>query len=114
MQRVSVGVKNGGGEASERALEVVQGRDGGGLDEHSDGKGEKQRDATALRCGDLGYDWNEGRLGRIPRVEVGAPDGHVGLGGGGLGQGGEKWLWQERRTWDTLGSGFGDDQAAGV
>lgn len=32
MQRASAGVKSGRGEASKRALEVVQGRDGGGLD----------------------------------------------------------------------------------
>lgn len=37
MQRANIGVKSGGEEASERALEVVQGRDGGSMDSDSDG-----------------------------------------------------------------------------
>lgn len=37
VQRANIGVKSGGEEASERALEVVQGRDGGSMDSDSDG-----------------------------------------------------------------------------
>lgn len=37
VQRANIGVKSGGEEASERALEVVQGRDDGSMDLDSDG-----------------------------------------------------------------------------
>lgn len=63
-------------------FEAVQGG-AGGYDQGREERGKNRGVPTIIRCGDWGLDWKMGGDSRgIPRMEVGASDGHVGLGGG--------------------------------